>query len=120
MEETVAILERVRPQYEDFHGVVFSKEALDAAARLSWRYVADSFLPDKVGLEEGLWLGWGCGSSPTAFCPARHPCAASASGEVLGLRGCYSECGLNVGLNEHHSMRMCHVNRFCGCLVSGH
>lgn len=48
IEETVEILAKIRPNYEEFHGVTFSDEALTAAAKLSWRYVPDRFLPDKV------------------------------------------------------------------------
>ena len=48
IEETVEILTNIRPKYVEFHGVTFSDEALTAAAKLSWRYVPDRFLPDKV------------------------------------------------------------------------
>ncbi len=47
-EETVEILEGLRDKYEAHHGVEISDEALTAAARLSHRYVADRFLPDKA------------------------------------------------------------------------
>jgi ATP-dependent Clp protease ATP-binding subunit ClpC len=46
--ETVEILRGLRDQYEAHHGVEISDEALTAAARLSHRYVADRFLPDKA------------------------------------------------------------------------
>ncbi|WP_296366628.1 ATP-dependent Clp protease ATP-binding subunit [Pseudonocardia sp.] len=48
VEETVAILRGLRRRYEDHHGVRISDAALEAAARLSDRYVRDRFLPDKA------------------------------------------------------------------------
>ncbi|MET7641357.1 AAA family ATPase [Streptomyces sp. NPDC005438] len=46
--ETVEILQGLRDSYEAHHGVRFTDAALDAAARLSDRYVTDRFLPDKA------------------------------------------------------------------------
>jgi ATP-dependent Clp protease ATP-binding subunit ClpC len=48
VEETIAILRGVRPAYEEHHRLRISDEALDAAARLSARYVTERFLPDKA------------------------------------------------------------------------
>ncbi len=48
VEDTVKILKGLRPKYEDHHKVKISDEALDAAAQLSKRYIADRFLPDKA------------------------------------------------------------------------
>ena len=45
---TLAILQGLRPHYERFHGVSLPDESLEAAVRLSVRYVADRFLPDKA------------------------------------------------------------------------
>ncbi len=47
-EETLRILEGLRPGYEAYHGVSYTPEALSAAVRLSGRYVQDRFLPDKA------------------------------------------------------------------------
>jgi ATP-dependent Clp protease ATP-binding subunit ClpC len=46
--ETVEILRGLRERYESHHGVEISDEALQAAAHLSHRYIADRFLPDKA------------------------------------------------------------------------
>ncbi|CAE7461058.1 clpC [Symbiodinium pilosum] len=46
--ETVEVLEGLRPSYEAHHGVLLTPDALQAAARLSDRYVNDRFLPDKA------------------------------------------------------------------------
>ena len=46
--ETVDMLKGLRPLYEEHHEVVISDEAIEAAARLSDRYVKDRFLPDKA------------------------------------------------------------------------
>ncbi len=48
VEETVAILQGLRDRYESHHRVRITDEAIDQAARLSDRYVADRFLPDKA------------------------------------------------------------------------
>jgi ATP-dependent Clp protease ATP-binding subunit ClpC len=48
IEETIQILHGVRPNYEQHHRLVITDAALDAAARLSARYVSDRFLPDKA------------------------------------------------------------------------
>ncbi len=48
IEETVEILKGVRKAYETHHQLQIGDDALDAAARLSARYVPDRFLPDKA------------------------------------------------------------------------
>jgi ATP-dependent Clp protease ATP-binding subunit ClpC len=48
VEETIEILKGIRRMYEEHHHLVISDEALEAAARLSARYVSDRFLPDKA------------------------------------------------------------------------
>ena len=48
VEETVAILEGLRGAYETHHGVDIEDAALEAAARLSDRYVTEYRLPDKA------------------------------------------------------------------------
>lgn len=47
-EEAVAILEGLRPYYEKHHGVKIEDEALEAAVKMSVRYINDRFLPDKA------------------------------------------------------------------------
>jgi ATP-dependent Clp protease ATP-binding subunit ClpC len=48
VEETVEILQGLRKKYEDHHRVVIPDATLEAAARLSDRYITDRFLPDKA------------------------------------------------------------------------
>src|SRR5918997_1154430 len=48
VEETVAILRGLRGAYEEHHRVTITDEALEAAARLSDRYVTEYRLPDKA------------------------------------------------------------------------
>ena len=48
IDATIAILGGLRERYEKHHGVRISDEALEAAAELSARYIADRFLPDKA------------------------------------------------------------------------
>ncbi len=48
VEETIKILKGLRPNYERHHRLKISDEALEAAARLSERYITERFLPDKA------------------------------------------------------------------------
>lgn len=48
VEETIEILKGIRDKYEAHHRVSITNEALEAAARLSDRYITDRFLPDKA------------------------------------------------------------------------
>lgn len=48
VEQTVAILKGLRERYENHHKVEFLDEALEAAAKMSDRYVSGRFLPDKA------------------------------------------------------------------------
>jgi ATP-dependent Clp protease ATP-binding subunit ClpA len=48
VEDTVKILEGLRKQYEEFHGVVYQDEAIRSAAELSAKYLHDRKLPDKA------------------------------------------------------------------------
>ena len=48
VEETIEILYGLRPRYEEHHRLTISDEALEAAAKLSSRYVTERFLPDKA------------------------------------------------------------------------
>jgi ATP-dependent Clp protease ATP-binding subunit ClpC len=46
--DTIAILQGLRAEYEQHHGVAITDEALEAAARLSDRYISEYRLPDKA------------------------------------------------------------------------
>jgi ATP-dependent Clp protease ATP-binding subunit ClpC len=46
--DTMAILQGLRPQYEEHHGVQIADDALEAAAKLSDRYISEYRLPDKA------------------------------------------------------------------------
>lgn len=48
VEDTVSILRGIKEKYEVHHGIRIRDAALLAAARLSDRYIADRFLPDKA------------------------------------------------------------------------
>ena len=47
-EDAIAILKGLRDRYEAHHKVKISDEAIEAAVKLSSRYIADRFLPDKA------------------------------------------------------------------------
>jgi ATP-dependent Clp protease ATP-binding subunit ClpC len=48
VDETILILKGIRPKYEAHHKARIMDEALEAAARLSDRYLTGRFLPDKA------------------------------------------------------------------------
>src|ERR1700737_194473 len=48
IDETIEILKGLKSYYEEHHGVTFSDEAIDLAARLSAKYLHDRHLPDKA------------------------------------------------------------------------
>jgi len=48
IEATIEMLRGLRPRYESHHKIKISDEALEAAARLSQRYISDRHLPDKA------------------------------------------------------------------------
>jgi len=48
IEETIEILRGLKPRYESFHKVEITDKAVIAATKLSKRYIADRFLPDKA------------------------------------------------------------------------
>ncbi len=46
--DAIAILKGLRAKYEKHHGIVITDEAVEAAVKLSTRYITDRFLPDKA------------------------------------------------------------------------
>jgi len=48
VDETIEILKGLRKRYEEHHRVVIPDDTLNAAAKLSERYITDRFLPDKA------------------------------------------------------------------------
>lgn len=48
IEDTIDILKGIRDYYENYHRVKISDEVIEAAARLSERYITDRYLPDKA------------------------------------------------------------------------
>ncbi len=48
VEDTIKILQGLQSKYENHHKVLYSPEAIEAAARLSSRYITERYLPDKA------------------------------------------------------------------------
>ena len=48
VEDTITILKGIRSKYEEHHHVTITDEAIEAAAKMSDRYISDRFLPDKA------------------------------------------------------------------------
>lgn len=47
-EETLVILNKIKPKYEKHHGVTYSDDALEACVKLTDRYISDRNFPDKA------------------------------------------------------------------------
>lgn len=47
-EQAIGILQGLRPEYEKHHHVVITDEGIEAAVKMSARYINDRFLPDKA------------------------------------------------------------------------
>lgn len=60
VEESLEILHGLRERYEEHHELIITDEALQAAAKLSARYVTERFLPDKALdlLDEAASRAW--------------------------------------------------------------
>ncbi len=48
IEESIEILEGIKGYYEDYHEVSISHEVIEAAVKLSERYITERYLPDKA------------------------------------------------------------------------
>ncbi|HEX9619483.1 MAG TPA: ATP-dependent Clp protease ATP-binding subunit ClpA [Polyangiaceae bacterium] len=48
VEETVLILKGLQSRYEEFHGVTYTQDAIEACVNLSFRHLHDRKLPDKA------------------------------------------------------------------------
>ena len=48
VKESVDILRHLQPHYEEFHHVTYADDAVEAAVRLTDRYITDRSLPDKA------------------------------------------------------------------------
>ncbi len=48
IEDAILILDGLKSKYEDFHGVKYSKKAIETAVNLSAKYINDRFLPDSA------------------------------------------------------------------------
>ena len=48
VDETTKILKGIIPQYSAFHNITYTDSAIESASRLSSKYIADRYLPDKA------------------------------------------------------------------------
>lgn len=48
VEDTINILNNLKPKYEEYHNVSYNDDAIDACVKLSNRYITDRLLPDKA------------------------------------------------------------------------
>ncbi len=48
VQESIEILRHLKPHYEEFHHITYTDEAVEAAVRLTDRYLTDKSLPDKA------------------------------------------------------------------------
>ena len=47
-EETLSILNNIKGQYEEHHGVIYTPEAIESCVKLTERYISDRNFPDKA------------------------------------------------------------------------
>ena len=48
VDETITILNGIKKQYEEYHGVAYTEEAIQSCVELSSKYIKEKFLPDKA------------------------------------------------------------------------
>ncbi|NIG53427.1 ATP-dependent Clp protease ATP-binding subunit [Chitinophaga sp. Cy-1792] len=48
VDETIQILNNIKPRYEEYHNVSYTEDAIEACVKLSDRYMTDRLLPDKA------------------------------------------------------------------------
>ncbi len=48
VDESIEIIKGLKPKYEEHHGLIISDSAIEAAVKLSSKYITDRFLPDKA------------------------------------------------------------------------
>jgi ATP-dependent Clp protease ATP-binding subunit ClpC len=48
IDDTIIILNNLKPKYEEYHNVSYNQEAIEACVKLSNRYITDRLLPDKA------------------------------------------------------------------------
>jgi ATP-dependent Clp protease ATP-binding subunit ClpC len=48
VDDTIIILNNLKPKYEEYHNVSYNQDAIDACVKLSNRYITDRLLPDKA------------------------------------------------------------------------
>ena len=48
VKQSIQILTHLKPKYEEFHGITYTDDAVEAAVRLTDRYITDRSLPDKA------------------------------------------------------------------------
>ncbi|MBL7764712.1 MAG: ATP-dependent Clp protease ATP-binding subunit [Chitinophagaceae bacterium] len=48
VDDTITILNNLKPKYEEYHNVSYNQDAIDACVKLSNRYITDRLLPDKA------------------------------------------------------------------------
>lgn len=68
--ETLEILKGLAERYERHHHCCYSEEALEAAVKLSHKYIADRFLPDKVSKQGTKRTKHPCGDLFLGAAPA--------------------------------------------------
>ncbi len=82
IEEAVLILKGLRSKYEEHHKAEFSDKAIEAAVKLSDRYIPDRFLPDKA-----IDLMDEAGSRARIGSMTRPPEVKEIEGEIETIKG---------------------------------
>ncbi len=70
VEDTIKILNQIKPKYEEFHSVVYTEDAISSVVYLSTRFLPERRLPDKaIDLMDEAGAYWGSKllDKPTRF-----------------------------------------------------
>lgn len=81
VDDTIQILKGIRLKYEEHHNAIYDSEALEAAARLTDRYISGRFLPDKAidAIDEA-------GARVRILCSTRSPDLRDKEAEIEVIR----------------------------------
>src|SRR5207244_2796243 len=100
VDESVLILKGLRPKYEDHHKAEITDMAIDAAVKLSDRYITDRFLPDKA-----IDLMDEAGSRARIGAMTRPPELKGLEGEIEDIKGKKERAIKNQDFEGAASMR---------------
>ncbi len=104
-ETAIKILEGLRPRYEKFHRITITKEAIEAAVKLSIRYLPERRLPDKAIdlIDEAC-----SGKTVENFCGEKEFCLSVKKEDIAKIIS--SVTGISAGrISEDEGKHLLHL-----------